>query len=184
MAEYEKAHPAPRTAEGDDILKRLKANKDVVKTVRSFARVYDECEFVIGRMVEAAEIQNGTKAPDRYGAKDYRDDVLVILKAAQAALPNMIDAAQLIASWDPDHDYTKWLSEFKNSLEFQSDYIEHTLSIMAPPWSHRSAWALRYLVGAIDFYGSGLARTADLARLATVAFGYEISEKMVSEARK
>jgi hypothetical protein len=106
------------------------------------------------------------------------------LRDARTSLPTLIEAARLIASWDPDHDHTKCLQKLERSLEFQSDYIEHTLSIMAPPRSHRSHWALRYLVGAIDFYGvSGQARTADLARLATVAFGLEITDKAVSAAR-
>jgi hypothetical protein len=174
MAAYEKEYPEPRRAEGGDILKRLKAIKDVA-TVRAFARVYDgcDCAFTIDYMVEAVEIQIGTKAPDYEGAKEYRDEVLGVLKAAQTALPNMIEAARLIASWNPHEDHTKCLQELKSSLEFQSDYIEHTLSIMAPPGSHRPAWALRHLVGSIDFYGSGRARAADLARLASVAFGLD-----------
>jgi hypothetical protein len=89
----------------------------------------------------------------------------------------MIEAAKLIARWDPDNDHTKCLQKLKRSLEFQTGYIEHTLTIMSPPGSHRSAWALRYLVGIIDFHGSGRVRTADLARLATVAFGYEDQRK-------
>jgi hypothetical protein len=183
IAEFEDAYPEPRTEERDDILKRLKAIKDVA-TVHAFARVYDECELIIDRMVEAAEIQIGTKAPDYYGAKEYRDEVLVILKKAQAALPNMIEAAQLIARWDPDNDHTKCLQKLERSLEFQSDHIEHSLSIMSPRRSHRNAWALHYLVRIVDFEGeSGQARTTDLARLASVAFGLEITDKMVSTAR-
>jgi hypothetical protein len=183
MAEFANAHPEPRSAEADIILNRLRAKKDDIGFARAFGRVYDTCDSTIDRMMEAIEIHNGTKAPHHYGAKDYRDDVMAILKTAQAALPNMIEAAKLIASWDPDQDFTANLKRLGDILEYQTGYIDHSLAIMSPPGTHRSAWALRYLVGAIDFYGSGRARATDLARLATVTFDYGISDKAVSAVR-
>jgi hypothetical protein len=188
MAEFVKAHPAPREAAADIVLTGLKACENDSATVRAFARVHDKCEFLIDWMVQALEVKDG--------AKKYRDNVMVILNDATTAMPNMIEAAGLIAQWDPDHDFTGALQGLKRSLEFQSGYIENDLALMSPPGSHQHADALRYLVWKIDYHTMAWIpnrkspdrklkrlRAADLARLAAVALDNRIVEKMVRDLR-
>ncbi len=172
MAGFVDDHPEPRSSEADILLKRLRAKKDDIGFARAFARVESEHlgpESVIETMMEAVEI--------KHGGKDRQDDDLAVLDAARRSLPTVIKAAKLAAIWNPRHDYVACLPGLEASLDSEAFFIKRMLKFMSPLGTHRDVWALRYLVKMIDSASMELARTADLARLATVTLKDETSAK-------
>jgi hypothetical protein len=196
---YEKAHPGPSLP----ILARLKALFDRVNSlgaaadditmVLAFARVAERLrdldDQLIPLLIEARQLHQGGSEDDKRA--------LGILDAGRAALPHVMKAMvvlRLYRTQDGNSDNPLQhddddMVQIARTLDLGAEMIRSKLEMTAPVGSRRHAAGLRYFVTMIDVYGYDLitdekARSPDIAKLAQLALGVTVTDKMVSSLRE
>jgi hypothetical protein len=210
IAAYEKAHPAPRTAEADAVLKSLRAlseaiksrrnfpvDPDNMKAARAFLDIYNifkpDPEHHIPSDVTLLDILVESRRVKNEGLGEKED--LATVETAWATLPALAAFVDMLRrrgpSIDPNVDDGKFdfyradeLKGYLNHLSFalnvEHQFIEGRVARLSPSHSHRESDALRFLISRLRFYCKSKPSNPDIAKIASLALGIEVTDRMVS----